>query len=130
MAETKDELPVLPEPAGDIRLPGWPGLAIDGYSADQMHAFRQEGVAAAQSRINALLEEVEKHKADVRAALEYAHDRAQQELIEARNLYGHYPLDGLGRKVKQASEQLEIVERAMLASLSSGRSGSGEVSNG
>lgn len=118
MAETKDELPVW---SVDFEVSAQMDLPI---------GFILTSHAAAQSRINALLEEVEKYKADVREALEYAHDCAQQELIEARNLYGHYPLDGLGRKVKQASEQLEIVERAIDASLSSGRSGSGEVSNG
>lgn len=49
--------PKLPEPCGDIRLPGHPGLACDGYSADQMLAYRDACLAAQAER------HAEEHKA-------------------------------------------------------------------
>jgi hypothetical protein len=47
---TDDRTPKLPEPAGDIRLPGAFGLATDGYTADQMREHAAACVRAERER--------------------------------------------------------------------------------
>jgi uncharacterized protein with von Willebrand factor type A (vWA) domain len=48
----------LPEPTGDIRLPGAFGLACDGYTAEQLRSYGAACVAAERERCARACEQV------------------------------------------------------------------------
>lgn len=124
MAETKDELPVVAwctvGPLGNVtNASGAPANATK-WRAAGCDVRPLTSHAAAQSRINALLEEVEALRKDAERYRWLRHGDNDEKVIK-RGPVAHDFVYLL---------RMEKLDAAIDASLSAGRSGSGEVSNG
>lgn len=106
MAETKDELPALPEMGAMFEQDFGPVCKV-GYTADQMRAYAREAVATAASKLAELQREVELYREFFEADKAFSHARTAIE-------------------VTAAVERRTAARAAIDASLSSGRSGSGD----
>lgn len=121
MAETKDDLPVLPTPFMKRFGNEIPPEVYEPWR-DQMRAYATEACTAAQSRIKALEDAVEGLRKDAER-LEFI---LSCDFLAARTYLPDLNANDFIAK-RRASLDEQIARRA---SLSSGRSGSGEVSNG